>query len=358
MVLQTVNLLDARSVSARRARVWRLTLTERRRGPSSDPRPGMGVPRCVHRGSRSDTRSLNPPRWCSSLDTMDACTAAYSTTIHGEPRLCQWLDVGCRSGNQSLCASDLPSNSSVLQSSTNADLRAAQSHWPVSMPAVLVGGMAIAFVAKLLAGRASVKEPSSPIAIDTHHELERLADPPPVSMDIDFPDDETEVTFLPAEDLRILREADNDDESVVTFLPEAHEAAEAKCAASAVADDSATARVEASDEREPHASSDDLSIAFTQEHAEQAAARYRLSRQVQGADEASISHQRRTRNQREAKRAELSTHDFDLPTIAEQKVADSAARMAETTKAGSDVGSAASRTRAKPVSRSVDFGLD
>ena len=183
--------------------------------------------------------------------------------------------------------------------------------------------------------------------MDTHHELERLADPPPVSMDIDFL--MTEVTFLPAEDLRILREADNDDESVVTFCPR-HEAAEAKCAAS-VADDSATARVEASDEREPHAI-DDLSIAFTQEHVEQAAARYRLSRQVQGA-QASIS-QRRTRNQREAKRAELSTHDFDLPTI-EQRVADSAARMAERRRPDHKLEAAA--TRAAGLEKR-NFGLD
>ena len=265
------------------------------------------------------------------------------------------MDVGCRSGNQSLCASDLPSNSSALQPSSDADARAAQGHWANSMAVVLVGGMVIAFVAKLLGGRAGVKEPPSPISTNTDHELERLADPPPASMDIDLSDNETEVTFLPAEDLRILREADNDDDqSVVTFLPEAHEAAEARRGDSAVADDSAAAPVEANEERGTRASSDELAVAFTQEHAEQAAARYRLSRQVKGTDESSA----RARSQQQTKRAELSAHDFDLPTVAEQKVAESAARMAKAMTAGSEVGSAASRTRAKPVSRSVDFGLD
>ena len=220
---------------------------------------------------------------------------------------------------------------------------------------VLIGGMAIAFVAKLRATRAGVKDQPSPIATIAHHELERLADHPQMSMDTDFSDDGTEVTFLPAEDLRILREADNDDESVVTFLPEAHEAAEAQCGVPVVAGDSAVSAAVPVGTNEELASSDDLSITFTQEHAEQAAARYRLSRKVQGTDEK----MRRVHAQQKTKRAAVSAHDFDLPTIAEQKLADSTARMAHAMTAGSNVGSTASRTRAKkPVSKSVDFGLD
>ena len=81
---------------------------------------------CAHRGSRSDTCTLDPPRWCSALDK-DACAASFATTIHGEPKLCQWLDVGCRTGNVSLCAAERPGAAILAELGLAADASSAST---------------------------------------------------------------------------------------------------------------------------------------------------------------------------------------------------------------------------------------
>ena len=239
--------------------------------------------RCAQRAGRVDTRASSPPRWCSALDR-EACSTHFSTTIHGEPRLCHWMDVGCRSGNISMCAEVARPNST----SGPVTVAGEQTQEGSSTTLVLFLAACVLLVSTLVSrwkARAAGKG-QQPLVATRGSEgdlLERLSDKEPIggvagAELVDFPDDESQITFLPDQDFRILREAGDDEGTEVTFLGVDPTAALAMEEPTAQAQEPPLPRGE--DMGDPE-------VAFTQRHAAQAASRYRLACQLQAKTEAS-----------------------------------------------------------------------
>ena len=264
----------------------------------------------MKRAGQRDTRASNPPSWCGALDK-DSCAAHFSTTIHGEPRHCQWLDVGCRSGNVSMCAIENKTYTNVTRTLPVV----ADDTVHDGIPLLIVPAATALLVAVLLWLKARFRSSSGHRQLaatrEGDGELDRLADqilPGGAQAEfVDFRDDHSQITFLPDEDFRILREVSNDDGSEVTFLPD--------CLAAEYAQEPPT-------QLEPPQSSvegEELRRMFTQEHAADAASRFRLACQLRERTEPSKP-PRRDHLAESAKRlADVATHDFDIPTARTQQ---------------------------------------
>ena len=301
---------------------------------------------CVKRAGRDDTRELNPPRWCGALDK-DSCPAHFSTTIHGEPRLCQWVDVGCRSGNMSLCAAELAAthiNITRIPPVLAADTDHDGMPLPITSAPLLVATLLVAVLLMWCKGRAGSRGQHQLVATrERDGELERFADqapPPPGGAAgtelVDFRDDDSQITFLPVqEDFRILREASDDDGSDVTFLP------------TGPATEYAQEQPPTQLTPPPIEEGGEFERVFTQEHAAQAASRYRLSTQLRERIEASrpprgssqdtntfddkkqrLYDKKRQDRLDDKKRQEtgVAEHDFDVPTARAQETIAQVAR--------------------------------
>ena len=269
---------------------------------------------------------MSPPRWCAALDK-DTCPGHFSTTIHGEPRLCHWVDVGCRSGNVSLCAAE-PTHTNVTY--TPPVVVDDTDHDGTPLP-ILLAAAALLVVVLLMwrKGRAGSSRGKRQLVAtrESDGELEGFVDQAaPAVPDgsagaelVDSDDNESVITFLPDQDFRTLREASDDDGTEVTFLP-ASPAAE-------------HVRVEPPAQltpAQPIEEGEELGRMFTQEHAAQAASRYRLGAQLRERTEVSRPPPRgssRDMDIDDDTKQRLATHDFDVPTArAQQTTARVAAR--------------------------------
>ena len=281
---------------------------------------------CLKRAGQDDTRAMSPPRWCAALDK-DTCPGHFSTTIHGEPRLCHWVDVGCRSGNVSLCAAE-PTHTNVTY--TPPVVVDDTDHDGTPLP-ILLAAAALLVVVLLMwrKGRAGSSRGKRQLVAtrESDGELEGFVDQAaPAVPDgsagaelVDSDDNESVITFLPDQDFRTLREASDDDGTEVTFLP-ASPAAE-------------HVRVEPPAQltpAQPIEEGEELGRMFTQEHAAQAASRYRLGAQLRERTEVSRPPPRgssRDMDIDDDTKQRLATHDFDVPTArAQQTTARVAAR--------------------------------
>ena len=277
---------------------------------------------CLKRARQDDTRAMSPPRWCAALDK-DTCPAHFSTTIHGEPRLCHWVDVGCRSGNVSLCAAE-PTHTNITFTPPVVVVDE-PDHDGMPLP-MLVAAAALLVVVVLLmwrkgrAGRSRKGQRQLVATRETDGELEMLADQAAPAVPDGAPgaepvahssDDESVITFLPDQDFRTLREASEDDGSEVTFLP-AGPATE-------------HSRVEPPTQLappQPIEEGEELGRMFTQEHAAQAASRYRLGAQLRERAEASRPPPRgssRDMDIDDDTKQRLAAHDFDVPMARAQE---------------------------------------
>ena len=297
---------------------------------------------CLKRAGQDDTRAMSPPRWCAALDK-DACHTHFSTTIHGEPRLCQWVDVGCRSGNVSLCAAE-PTHTNITH--TQPVVVNDPDHEGMPLP-VLLAAAALLVVVLLMwrKGRAGSSRGQLQLVAtrETDCELEGFAVVPDGAAGVDLvdPDDnESVITFLPEQDFRTLREASDDDESVVTFLPTGP----------------ATEHIRVEQPTrlappEPIEEGEELGRMFTQEHAAQAASRYRLAAQLRERTEASRPPPRgssRDMDIDDDTHQRLATHDFDVPTARAQETTARAAPRAAGAVALEPQAAAACSSAAKP----------
>ena len=302
---------------------------------------------CLKRAGQDDTRAMSPPRWCAALDK-DACHTHFSTTIHGEPRLCQWVDVGCRSGNVSLCAAEpTPTNITHAQPVVVDE----PDHDGMPLP-VLLAAAALLVVVLLMwrKGRAGSSRGQLQLVAtrETDCELEGFADQAAPAVPggaagvelVDPDDNESVITFLPEQDLHTLREASDDDESVVTFLP--------------TGPATEHIRVEQPAQLappEPIEEGEELGRMFTQEHAAQAASRYRLAAQLRERTEASRPPPRgssRDMDIDDDTHQRLATHDFDVPTARAQETTARAAPRAAGAVALEPQAAAACSNAAKP----------
>ena len=285
---------------------------------------------------------MSPPRWCAALDK-DACHIHFSTTIHGEPRLCQWVDVGCRSGNVSLCAAE-PTHTNITH--TQPVVVNDPDHDGMPLP-VLLAAAALLVVVLLMwrKGRAGSGRGQLQLVAtrETDCELEGFAVVPGGAAGVELvdPDDnESVITFLPEQDFRTLREASDDDESVVTFLP--------------TGPATEHIRVEQPTQLappEPIEEGEELGRMFTQEHAAQAASRYRLAAQLRERTEASRPPPRgssRDMDIDDDTHQRLATHDFDVPTARAQETTARAAPRAAGAVALEPQAAAACSSAAKP----------
>lgn len=285
---------------------------------------------------------MSPPRWCAALDK-DACHTHFSTTIHGEPRLCQWVDVGCRSGNVSLCAAE-PTHTNITH--TQPVVVNDPDHEGMPLP-VLLAAAALLVVVLLMwrKGRAGSSRGQLQLVAtrETDCELEGFAVVPGGAAGVELvdPDDnESVITFLPEQDFRTLREASDDDESVVTFLPTGP----------------ATEHIRVEQPTrlappEPIEEGEELGRMFTQEHAAQAASRYRLAAQLRERTEASRPPPRgssRDMDIDDDTHQRLATHDFDVPTARAQETTARAAPRAAGAVALEPQAAAACSSAAKP----------
>ena len=302
---------------------------------------------CLKRAGQDDTRAMSPPRWCAALDK-DACHAHFSTTIHGEPRLCQWVDVGCRSGNVSLCAAEpTPTNITHARPVVVDE----PDHDGMPLPALFAAAALLVVVLLMWRkGRAGSSRGQLQLVAtrETDCELEGFADQAAPAVPggaagvelVDPDDNESVITFLPEQDLHTLREASDDDESVVTFLP--------------TGPATEHIRVEQPAQLappEPIEEGEELGRMFTQEHAAQAANRYRLAAQLRERTEASRPPPRGTSRAMDIDddtHQHLATHDFDVPTARAQETTARAAPRAAGAVALEPQAAAACSSAAKP----------